>query len=318
MNPRKAEGVTWMKRMGEPQKRVSIKSQMVANRDHYLMLLPFSLVFFTFMVIPVLAAMVLSFTDFNMVQMPTFNGIDNYIRMLLDDDVFLIAVKNTMLFALITGPVSYFACLFLAWLVNELRPTLRAFVTILLYIPSISSNIYVIWTYIFSGDEYGFLNGLLMRFGLLLEPIQWLTDTQYVLGVVIVVQLWISLGTSFLSFVAGFQGIDHQLYEAGAIDGIRNRVQEFWKITLPCMGPQLMFGAVMQIGSSFAAGSISTQLIGTTVSTDYAATTIVTHMQDVGTVRFEMGYASAIAMFLFVVMILFNHLIGKILGKFSA
>jgi multiple sugar transport system permease protein len=237
-------------------------------------------------------------------------------RLFLDDEIFLIAVKNTLTFAFITGPISYFACLFFAWFVNELSPKIRSIITFLLYIPSISGNVFVIWTYVFSGDQYGFINGWLLKNGFILEPIQWLTDTKYMLGVVILVQLWLSLGAAFLSFIAGLQGIDKQLYEAAAIDGVRNRWQELWYVTLPSMGPQLMFGAVLQIGASFAVGNIANALVGFP-STDYAAHTVVTHMQDVGTIRFEMGYASAIAVVLFVTMILFNAVIRKILSKFS-
>ncbi|WP_325176739.1 carbohydrate ABC transporter permease [Paenibacillus alkalitolerans] len=286
------------------------------NTDSYLMIAPFGLIFTFFMIIPVASSMVLSFTYFNMLQPPKWVGLENYMRLFLDDEVFLIAAKNTLTFAFITGPTSYIACLFFAWFVNELSPKIRAVITFLLYIPSISGNVFVVWTYIFSGDQYGLINGWLLKNELLLEPIQWLTDTKYMLGVIIVVQLWLGLGAAFLSFIAGLQGIDRQLYEASAIDGVRNRWQELWYVTLPSMGPQLMFGAVMQIGASFAIGGIANSLVGFP-STDYAAHTVATHMQDVGTVRFEMGYASAIAVVLFATMILFNTAIRKILSKFS-
>ncbi|XEC97566.1 carbohydrate ABC transporter permease [Paenibacillus tarimensis] len=285
--------------------------------DSYLMIAPFGLLFMFFIIIPVASSIILSFTYFNMLQFPKWIGLDNFMRLFLDDEIFLIAVKNTLIFAFITGPISYFACLFFAWFVNELSPKIRAVITFLLYIPSISGNVFIVWTYIFSGDQYGLINGWLLKTGFLLEPIQWLTDTKYMLGVIILVQLWLSLGAAFLSFIAGLQGIDRQLYEASAIDGVRNRWQELWYVTLPSMGPQLMFGAVLQIGASFAIGAVASSLVGFP-STDYAAHTVVTHMQDVGTVRFEMGYASAIAVVLFATMILFNTVIRKILSKFSS
>ena len=277
-----------------------------------------------FIVIPVFLAVILSFTDFDLVQFPSFVGLDNYIRMFLDDDVFLTAFKNTLLFALITGPVSYIACLFLAWLVNELSPKIRSLFTFCLYVPSMFTGAYTVWSYIFSGDQYGFINNMLMKFGFINEPVQWLSDTAYIMPVIIIIQLWLSLGTAFLSFLAGFQGIDHQQYEAAAIDGISNRFQEFWYITVPNMGPQLLFGAVMQIGASFAAGAVGQQLLiaaGTAIdgiATDNAATTIVTHMTDVGTTQMEMGYACSIAVFLFVMMLSFNHIIQNFLRKHSA
>lgn len=285
-------------------------------RAQYLMLAPYALLFIFFTVLPVLSSIVLSFTYFNMLQMPRFVGWSNYITLFLDDEIFLIAVKNTLVFAFITGPICYMACWFFAWFINELNPKLRAFMTFVFYAPSISGNLYFIWQFIFSGDSYGLVNSTLMRFGLLDEPILWLTDTKYMLTIIILIQIWLSLGAGFLSFIAGLQGVDKSMYEAGAIDGIRNRWQELWYITLPAMGPMLMFAAVMQIASSFSVADVAIQLCGNP-STDYAAHTVVTHIMDYGNTRFEMGYASAIAVVLFAVMILTKILITKVLTKFT-
>ena len=189
------------------------------NAACYAMLFPFALLFITFVVIPVLAAMVLSLTDYNMLETPGWVGLDNYIRVFLEDDDFITAVRNTLVFAVITGPVSYFACLIFAWLINELGRTLRAVLTVVFYLPSMSASMYVIWTFIFSGDQYGFINSALMNLGLLDEPVQWLTDARTILPIIIIVQLWMSLGTSFLSFIAGLQNVDRSLYEAAAVDG---------------------------------------------------------------------------------------------------
>lgn len=291
--------------------------EIVVNRVNYLMLAPFVILFFTFTVLPIFSAFGLSFTNFNMLQVPNFIGWSNYIRLFLADDVFLIAVRNTLIFAVLTGPISYFCCLFFAWLINELPPKLRTFMTFVFYAPSISGNLYVIWMYIFSGDAYGMANSFLMRLAVINEPIQWLTDPEYNLTIVIIVQIWLSLGTSFLSFIAGLQGIDRQLYEAGAVDGIRNRWQELFKITLPSMGPQLLFGAVMQISAAFSVGAIAQTLTGFP-STDYSTHTIITHIQDYGTLRFEMGYASAISVVLFVVIFLTNNVIRRVISKYAS
>lgn len=285
--------------------------------DKYLMMLPFTMFFFIFTVVSVVSAIVLSFTNFNMIQSPDLIGWTNYIRMFLDDEVFPIVIRNTLIFALVTGPISYFACLIIAWLINELPPKIRAFVTLVFYIPSISSTVFAVWGYIFSGDSSGLVNSTLMRMGILYEPVQWLTDPRYSLTIIIVVQLWASLGTSFLAFIAGLQGIDRSMYESGQIDGIRNRFQELRLITLPSMGPQLLFAAVMQIGASFAVSQVSIQLAGFP-STDYAAATIVTHLLDHGTIRFEMGYASAIATVLFISMVTIHWLIKRLLRRYTA
>lgn len=272
------------------------------------------IIFFTFTVLPVVFSLILSFFYFNMLEFPRFVGWQNYSRLLLGDDVFMIALKNTLLFAVITGPVSYLACFLFAWIINELSPKLRAVMTLIFYAPSISGNVFFIWLIVFSGDSYGYLNGFLMKVGLTLEPIQWLTNEKYILPIIMIVQLWLSLGTSFLAFIAGLQNIDRTLVEAGTVDGIRNRWQELWFITLPSMRPQLMFGAVMQITSSFAVAEVSTALVGFP-SVNYAGHTIVTHLMDFGTIRFEMGYASAIATFLFLLMVGSNKLTQKLLRK---
>ena len=294
----------------------SIWSQMVRYRSCYLMIAPFFVLFFLFIVFPILGAGILSFTDFNMLEAPSFSGLQNYARMLFDDDVFLIALNNTLIFAVITGPLSYFACLIFAWLINELNPKLRALLTFIFYAPSISGMLFVMWGFIFSGDMYGYLNYALMNFGLIDEPVQWLTDTKTVLTVIIVVQIWMSLGTSFLSFIAGLQNVDRQLYEAAAVDGVRNRWQELFYVTLPSMGPQLLFGAVMQIGAAFSVSSICMTLAGFP-STDNAALTVVTHIYDYGNVRFEMGYACTVSIALFAIIMCVNSGIQKIISKIA-
>lgn len=284
------------------------------HRNSILMTLPYLLLFTVFTVIPVLAAIGLSFTSFNMMSMPKFVGWDNYIRMILDDEVFIIAVKNTLIFAAVTGPVSFVACFIFAWLINMFPPTMRSLLTFVFYAPSITGNAYIIWTYIFSGDMYGMANGVLMKFGLIDEPVQWFTDPRYNMPLIIIVSLWLSLGSGFLTFIAGLQGIDSSLYEAGAIDGIKNRVQELIHITLPSMGPQLQFAAVIQIATSFAAGKICSDLAGFP-STDYSAHTIVTHIMDYGNLRYELGYACALGTVLFIAMLLINGFIRNLLRK---
>lgn len=284
------------------------------NKHYYLLMSPYMIIFFTFTVLPVVFSLILSFFYFNMLELPRFVGWQNYSRLFLNDDVFMIALKNTLLFAVITGPVSYIACFLFAWIINELSPKVRAVMTLIFYAPSISGNVFFIWLIFFSGDSYGYLNGFLMKVGFILEPIQWLTNEAYILPIIMIVQLWLSLGTSFLAFIAGLQNIDKTLVEAGAVDGIKNRWQELWFITLPSMRPQLMFGAVMQITSSFAVAEVSTALVGFP-SVNYAGHTIVTHLMDYGTIRFEMGYASAIATFLFLLMVGSNKLTQKLLRK---
>ena len=288
--------------------------EMARNKTAYFMIAPFMILFLVFTVWPVGLSIILSFTEFNLLELPKPVFMDNYIRLFLDDDIFMTACQNTLVFAAITGPCSYLISLFVAWFINELSPKIRAIVTLIFYAPSISGAVYLIWQVIFSGDSYGYVNAWLLEFGIITEPILFFQNEAFVMPLCIVVARWTSLGTSFLSFIAGLQTIDKSLYEAGAVDGVRNRWQELWYITLPTMKPQLMFGAVMSITSSFGFGAIVTALAGFP-SVNYAAHTIMHHLEDYGGQRFEVGYSSTIAVVLFVIMVGCNLIIKKLLSK---
>lgn len=306
-----------MKRMQnntKGQNEWSLSNRIKRNKASYVMMAPYFILFTLFTVLPVLTSVVLSFTSFNVLEWPKFIFWDNYIRLFLEDDIFKIALKNTLIFAVITGPISYFMCLLFAWIINEFKGKTRALLTLVFYAPSISGNAFVVWNLILKGDRYGFLNGFLLKFDFIQSAIVWMKTEKYVLPMLIVVQLWLSLGTGFLAFIAGLQTVDKTLYEAGAVDGIKNRWQELWYITLPSMKPQLMFGAVMQITQAFAVADISIQLAGNP-SINYAGTTIVTHLLDYGSIRYEMGYASAIATLLFLLMVGTNKLVQMLLRK---
>ena len=289
-------------------------NEIKKNKAAYFMVLPYMLICTCFTVLPVLLSIFFSFTDFNLLETPNLVGVDNYIRLFLDDDIFLTAATNTLIFAVIVGPVSYVMSLMIAWFINELSPKIRAIVTLVFYAPSISGQVYLIWGTLFSADSYGWVNAWMIELGLISSPIAWFQDADYVMPLWIVGALGTSLGTAFLSFIAGLQGVDKSQFEAGAVDGIRNRWQELWYITLPNIKPQMMFGAVMSITQSFGFGGVVTALCGFP-SVDYAAHTIVHHLEDYGGQRFEIGYSSTIAVVLFAVMIGSNALIKKLLSK---
>lgn len=286
--------------------------RITRNWVSYSMLLPFMLFFIIFTVLPVLAAIILSLTNFNMLQAPSFVWLHNFER-LFQDDIFLIAVKNTLIFVFINGPLSYVFAFLMAWVINEMPRKFRVFMTIVFYAPSVSGNVYFIWTYLFSGDSYGIMNGFLMSLGLIREPVLWLTDPTRTLGIVILVQLWLSLGVSFLSFIAGFQSIDSSLYEAGSIDGVRNRFQELWYITIPSMKSMMLFGAVIQIAGAFSVGDVTQNLTGGYLSVNYSTLTILNYVTDMGSVRYEMGYACCIGVILFVLVVFTKKFIFRLL-----
>ena len=286
------------------------------NFTDYIMLAPFLIVFFVFTVLPILFSVVLSFFNFDMISLPKFIGFDNFARMFLSDDVFLTTVKNTLIFSVIAGPIGFCLSFLLAWFVNEFSPMVRTLLSFMFYAPSLVGNAYFIWQVLFSSDSYGYLNSLLLSLGLITDPVQWLKTEEYIMPILIIVQLWQSMGISFLANISGLQNVNNELYEAGSIDGIRNRWQELLYITLPAMQHMLLFSAVMQIQSSFSVSAIAIQLVGFP-SVGYAGDTIVSHLTDVGTVRYELGYASAIALVLFAMMALTRIVIGKIMSMLN-
>ncbi len=281
------------------------------TRTGLIMLSPFLILFFVFTILPILSSVVLSFTTYDMISAPKFSGISNYIKMFSADDMFPKVLRNTVVLAIITGPVGYMLSFVLAWMINELNRTARTILSFLFYAPALSSNVYFIWQVLFSGDSYGYVNSALLSLGVVSEPIQWFKDANYVMIIIIVVQLWMSMGISFLANISGLQNVNPEMYEAGCIDGIRNRWAELWYITLPSMKSILLFGAVMQIQSSFSIGAVVTALAGFP-SVNYSVDTLVTLIQDVGTSRYEMGYAAALSVFLFAMMAVSRVIIGKV------
>ena len=288
--------------------------EMKRNRTLYLMMLPFLIFFITFSVYPVLQAMYYSFTDYNILESPNFIGLENYKKLFLEDTIFIKAIQNTFIIAVFVGPLGYILSYLLAWMINELPHWLGTILTVIFYAPSMAGNSIMIFALIFSNDATGYLNGILLKYGFISERILWLSDSTYILPVVILVSVWMSLGVGFLSFVAGIKGVDEAQYEAAAIDGIKNRWQELWYVTLPNMKPQLLFGAVMSITNALSVGAVADALVGFP-SPNYASHTIVNHLNDYGLIRMEMGRASANAVILFFIMIFCNLLFRKFLSK---
>lgn len=289
------------------------KDRFNGDLVHYLMIAPFFILFVAFTVLPVLSSIVLSFFDFDAVSFPRFAGLDNYLRMFVQDDVFPKALSNTLVLAIITGPLGFMLAFFLAWMVNEFGPTVRTLLSFMFYAPALAGNVYFIWQVLFSGDAYGYVNSTLMSMGLIVEPVQWLKNPSYALPIICIVQLWMSMGVTFLSNISGLQNVNPELYEAGAIDGVKNRWHELWYITIPSMKSILMFGVVMQIQSAFSVSAVPIVLCGYP-SVNYSTDTLVSLISDVGASRYEMGYAAAISVVLFIMMFLTKNLLGKVVN----
>lgn len=280
----------------------------------YIELLPFTVLFLIFTVLPVGIAVVLSFTNYNMFQMIDFVGINNYKGLFLGDEIFMKALGNTLLFAVIVGPAGYFLSFFAAWVLNMMK--FRNGFALMFYAPSIISGVAmsVVWSYIFSPDSYGLLNNALLSIGIIDDPVLWTQDPNYILPVIILVSVWMSMGTGFLVFLAGLQNVNKEYYEAAAIDGISNKYQELKYITLPSMKPQLLFGAINAVTGAFGVYEVSVTLAGFP-SPNYAGHTIVTHLYDYAFVRFQMGYACAVATVLFIMTFFIGRVVMNALTE---
>ena len=287
-------------------------NQDALNGPFIMLLLPFLILFLVFTIIPIGYSVVMSFFDYDVVNTPSFSGLNNYMKMFINDYEFPIAVGNTLKFAIVTGPISFALAFLLAWMINEFGPKTRSVLSFLFYSPALVGNGYFIWQIMFSGDSYGYINSLLLSMGLITDPIQWFRDPNYAFTIVMIVQLWMSMGISFLANIAGLNNVDEAMYEAGAIDGIRNRWAELWYITIPSMKSILLFSAVMQVQATFSISSVATTLTGFP-SVNHSTETILTHITDVGTIRFDMGYASALSVFLFAMMMIVRLGLGRLL-----
>lgn len=279
---------------------------------------PYVMLFFTFIIIPVVIAILLSFTYFNTIETPEVIGLRNYIELLTRDEVFMqYVLPNTIKFAFIVGPIGYMLSFFLAWMLAQIPHRARTIIAIILYSPSMTAGIAmaVVWTVIFSGNSTGYINALLMNWGMIQEPIQFLQSPDYLMNIMIVVSLWGSMGVGFLAMLAGILNIDQSLYEAAYVDGMRNRWQEIFYITIPSMKPQMLFGAVMSVVGTFTVGAIGVQLSGANPTPQYAGQLMVNHIEDFGFIRYLMGYASAVSVVLLVLIYSISKVTFNLLGE---
>lgn len=283
----------------------------------YAFLLPYALLFTVFIVVPVLAAVLLSFTFFDSIQAPRFLGLDNYIALITQDDTFMrYVLPNTIQFAVIVGPGGYIFAFILAWMLAQLPRLPRTIFALILYLPSMTASVAmaVVWKTLFSGDQTGYLNSFLLGLGLIGEPIQWLQSPEYLMTIMMVVTLWSSMGIGFLAMLAGILEISPELYEAAAIDGMNSRLQEIFFITIPAMKPQMLFAAVMSTVGTFQAGAIGVTLSGSNPTPQYAGQLIVNHIEDYGFLRYEMGYAAAVSVVLLLMVLFFSRVATRLFG----
>jgi len=305
-------------RISSPQRTSAFRTWLSKEGSAYAFIFPYALLFFVFIVIPVVVGALLSLTYFDTIQFPRFIGLRNYITLITEDEIFMkYVLPNTITFAVIVGPGGYMLSFLLAWMLAQLPRGPRTILALILYSPSMTSGVTmaVVWQTLFSGDQNGYLNSFLLNLGVIQNPIQWLQSPQYLMPIMIVVTLWSSMGVGFLAMLAGILEINPELYEAAAIDGMSSRWQEIFYITIPSMKPQMLFGAVMSIVGTFQAGAIGVTLSGSNPTPQYAGQLIVNHIEDYGFLRYEMGYAAAISVVLLLMVLFFSRLANRLFSS---
>lgn len=289
----------------------------IEKYSQWVMLAPFLVLFVLFIILPILMAILLSFTNFNGVQFPKFTGLENYLRAFTQDSVFLQKIlPNTILYAVIVGPGGYLLSFIMAWMLAQLTKGPRTVLAVLLYSPSMTAGVTVstVWAILFSGDRTGYLNSFLLRFGFIQTPITWLQSTQFLMPIMIGVALWSSMGIGFLSMLSGILNVDREQYEAACIDGVRNRVQEIIYVTIPNVRSQMLFGAVMAVVGTFNSAGLGVALSGSNPTPGYAGSLIVNHVDDYGFIRYEMGYAAALSVVLLLIIWIATKIAYKLFG----
>jgi multiple sugar transport system permease protein len=285
--------------------------------SHWILLTPFLILFLTLIILPIVCAIGLSFTDYNGMETPDITFWDNYIRVFSKDAVFMQKIlPNTIIYAVLVGPGGFILAFFMAWLLSQLSDVPRTILAVVLYLPSMTAGVTVstVWAVIFSGDRTGYLNSLLLRLNLIQSPITWLQNEDTLMPIMIIVALWSSMGIGFLSILSGIMNVNKELYEAARLDGVKNRVQEALYVTIPSIRPQLLFGAVMAVVNAFNSAGLGVQLSGSNPTPGYAGSVIVNHIDDFGFIRYEMGYAAALSVVLLLIISLASKVAYKLFG----
>lgn len=280
-----------------------------------LFLMPYLTLFCMFILLPILLAVAMSFTYYDGVSTIRFAGVSNYIALFSQDRVLMEKVlPNTLWIAMICGPISLVLQFVLAWMLAHIPKGSRTVLSLIFYSPSMTSGITMaaIWKVLFSGDRLGYLNALLLDWGVIEEPIQFLQSPVYILPLVVLVTLWSSMGVGFLSIMAGIVNNDQEIYEAAYVDGIKNSFQEMVYITIPSMKPAMLFATVMAIVNTFSVGQVAVDLTGSNPTPQYAGQTFVTHISDYGFSQYEMGYAAALSVTLILIIFAVSRIANKL------
>ena len=299
------------------QKKLLTRDQL-ETRNGWLFVTPYAILFLTCIVAPIIIAIFLSFTSFNGVNKPDFIFIDNFIYLFTKDKTFTqFVLPNTLKFALIVGVGGYVLSFFMAWCLAQMPKRSRTVISIILYTPSMTMGVAlgVLWIIIFSGSDTGYINYILISLTIINEPIEWLQNPSYLMTIMIIISLWSSLGVGFLAMLSGILNIPQDVYEAAYVDGMKNRFQEVFYITIPMMKPQMLFGAVMAVVNTFAAGGIGVTLSGSNPTPQYAGQLIINHIDDYIYNKYEFGMACAVTVILLLIILIISRVAYKLFGS---
>ena len=269
----------------------------------YIFVAPAVLLFFIFVVGPLITSFYWSFTEYDAIHAPKWVGLDNYKNIFFNDPRFWKSIRNTIFYTLGVIPPVVVLSLLLAIAVDQ-QIRFKNFFKVIYFIPSVTSVIAlsVIWKWLFAGEKYGLINHILIRVGL--QPVDWLMSPVWTLPAIMIMSIWAGLGYNMILFLAGLQTIPKTVYEAADIDGA-NVFDKFWHITLPLLKPFTVFVVIIGFITSFQVFEriyIMTQSefgIGGVLD---SALTVVAYLYDMGFRKFKMGYASALGYIIFVVV----------------
>ncbi|HLV09991.1 MAG TPA: sugar ABC transporter permease [Halanaerobiales bacterium] len=278
--------------------------------ESYSFLAPAYLIFIIFIFIPVLRSFYLSFFDYSLLSFnnPEFAKFANYLE-LINDDVFWVALKNTVVYSLGTVPVKVAIGLFIALMLDSNKLIGKTFFKTTYFIPVVTSMVAssIIWTMVFNSSEFGLANRLISILGV--TPKGWLADSNYAMFSVITMSIWKSVGQCMIIYIAGLQGIPLEVYEAADIDGATSW-KKFLHVTLPLLKPTTFFLLTTQIIGAF---QVFTQTyIMTGGGPGYSTITLLNLLYTKGFQEFDMGYTSTLAVGLFVTLLLMTIILRKL------
>ncbi|HET7169739.1 MAG TPA: sugar ABC transporter permease [Candidatus Limnocylindrales bacterium] len=277
----------------------------------YLFLVPALVLLAIFVFYPIVAVVWYSFTDYDIVRPPVFVGLDNFAR-LIDDETFWLALTHSLVYLIVT-PILIVLSILLAIVVNRRLRGIHIY-RALYFVPAVSGSIAIglSWRWLF--DRTGFINSVLQSWGVIDQPIQWLTTPAYVLPIAMLLTIWAGIGYYSVIFLAGLQNIPDELYDAARIDGCTD-LQKHRYVSIPALRPQIVFVAVI---SSLAALKVFDEIYVLTNRSGGildSGTTMVFYLWQQAFQQSNAGYASAIAIVLLAVTLAFSIVNVRLLER---